>query len=176
MYVDESHPAAVCFCWANTGNEDASNFGGVVCGIDSDPMLADADTRSVVVNRFVEGDGDLSAFDNLAFEPKTGNLYAIEDDENGDVWAMLPDGADRDIKTDGYVKMLRLKDQSAEPAGFMFSADGRTAWVNVQHSRDLADGSMDRDGWGTDDLIRITGFKVKKGHKGDKDHKGREHH
>lgn len=162
MYMDPENPAAVRFCWANTGNEDASNFGEVICGIDSDPLLADSDTRSVVVNRFVEGDGDLSAFDNLAFQPKTGNLYAIEDDENGDVWAMLPDGADRDIKTDGYVKIMRLKDQSAEPTGFIFTEDGRTAFVNIQHSADPADGSLNRDGWGTDDLIRITGFRVKR--------------
>jgi hypothetical protein len=164
MYVDEANPAAVRFCWANTGNEDASIFGEIVCGVDSEPMLADADTRSVVVNRFVEGDGDQSAFDNLAFQPKTGNLYAIEDDENGDIWACLPDGADRDIKTDGCVKILRVKDQSAEPTGFIFSADGRSAFVNIQHSADPADGSMDRDGWGTDDLIKITGFKVKEHH------------
>lgn len=164
MYIDKANPAAVRFCWANTGNEDAKNFGEIICGIDSDPMLADANTRSVVVNRFVEGDGDLSAFDNLAFQPKTGNLYAIEDDENGDVWACLPDGADRNIKTDGCVKILRVKDQSAEPTGFIFTEDGRSAFVNIQHSTDPADGSMDRDGWGTDDLIKITGFKVKKHH------------
>ncbi|GAB4355368.1 MAG: hypothetical protein Kow0073_12420 [Immundisolibacter sp.] len=161
MYMDESNPDAVRFCWANTGNEDASNFAEVVCGIDSDPMLADADTLSVVVNRLVEGDRDMSAFDNLAFQPKTGNLYVVEDDENGDVWACLPDGADRDIKSDGCVKILRLKDQSAEPTGFIFSADGRSAYVNIQHSDDPTDGSMNRDGWGTDDLIKITGFKVK---------------
>lgn len=164
MYVDAANPNAVRFCWANTGNEDAKNFGEVVCGIDSDPLLASADTRSVVVNRFVEGDGDLSAFDNLAFQPGTGNLYAVEDDENGDVWACLPDGADRDIKSDGCVKIMRVKDQTAEPTGFIFTNDGRTAFVNIQHSADPVDGSMDRDGWGTDDLIRITGFKVKKQH------------
>jgi len=164
MYMDEANPAAVRFCWANTGNEDASNFGEVVCAVDRYPLLADSDTRSVVVNRFVEGDGDFSSVDNLAFQPKTGNLYAIEDHKNGDVWAMLPDGADRDLKTDGYVKILRVKDQSAEPTGFIFSADGRRAFVNIQHSADPADGSMDRDGWGTDDLIKITGFKVKNHH------------
>jgi len=162
MYVDEANPAAVRFCWANTGNEDASHFGEIVCGIDSDPLLAEADFRSVVVNRFVEGDSDMNSFDNLAFQPETGNLYAIEDDENGDVWACLPDGADRDIKSDGCVKILRLKDQTAEPTGFIFTADGRSAFFNVQHSADPADGSMDRDGWKTDDLIKITGFKQQK--------------
>lgn len=160
MYADEANPDAARFCWANTGNEDASNFGEIVCGIDSDPLLADANTRSVVVNRFVEGDGDLSAFDNLAFQPKSGNLYVIEDDDNGDVWACLPDGTDRDIKSDGCVKILRVKDQTAEPTGFIFSARGRSAFVNIQHSADPADGWMDRDGWGTDDLIRITGFEL----------------
>jgi hypothetical protein len=45
---------------------------------------------------------------------KTGNHSVIEDNPNGDFFARLPDGADRDLKTDGCVKILSVKDSSAE--------------------------------------------------------------
>ena len=148
----------VRFCWTNTGNESARNYGEVVCGIDTDPLLADAGTRSVVVNRFIEGDTDFNAFDNLAFQPGTGNLYVIEDHDNGDVFACLPDGQDRDIKSDGCVKILSVKDSSAEPTGFIFSPDGRTAYVTIQHSDDA--NMPDVDDYATDDLLVISGFRA----------------
>ena len=82
----------------------------------------------------------------------------IEDNVNGDVFACLPDGKDPDIKTDGCIDILSVKDSSAEPTGFKFSADGRTAYLSIQHSRD---GKMPAiDDYGTDDIIKITGFKV----------------
>jgi secreted PhoX family phosphatase len=149
----------VRFCWTNTGNEGAKNYAEVVCGIDSDTLVADADTRSVEVNRFVEGDLDFNSFDNLAFQPGTGNLYVIEDHDNGDVFACLQDGADRDIKSDGCVKMLSVADSSAEPTGFMFSNDGRSAYVSIQHSDDSNMPLV--DDYATDDVLVITGFKVK---------------
>jgi secreted PhoX family phosphatase len=148
----------VRFCWTNTENADAENYGEVMCGIDRAPLTAD-NTRTVTVNRFVEGDADFNQPDNLAFQPGTGNVYVIEDNPNGDIWACLPDGADRDIKTDGCVKMLSVVDSSAEPTGFLFSDDGRTAYVSIQHSADPADESMDVDGYGTDDVLMITGFR-----------------
>ncbi|MEA1990098.1 MAG: DUF839 domain-containing protein [Pseudomonadota bacterium] len=150
----------VRFCWANTGREAAQNYGEVICGIDSDPMLADETIASVVVNRFVEGDTDFNSVDNLAFQPHTGNLYVIEDHPNGDIFACLPDGADRDIKTDGCVKMLSVKDQSAEPTGFEFFGNGKAAIVAIQHSDD--DFMPSYDDYHTDDIVVITGFKVKK--------------
>mgnify|MGYP003395847557 CR=1 FL=1 len=89
--------------------------------MDGEPLTADASKRSVVVNRFVEGDKNFNSFDNLDFQPGTGNLYVIEDHPNGDIFACLADGADRDIKTDGCVKMLSVKDSSVEPSGFIYS-------------------------------------------------------
>ncbi|HBG30856.1 alkaline phosphatase PhoX [Candidatus Macondimonas diazotrophica] len=148
----------VRFCWTNTENASAENYGEVMCGIDRAPLTASSD-RTVSVNRFVEGDADFNQPDNLAFQPGTRNVYVIEDNPNGDIWACLPDGADRDIKTDGCVKMLSVVDNTAEPTGFLFSGDGRTAYVSIQHSRDPANGSMDIDDFGTDDVLMITGFK-----------------
>ena len=161
LYRDAANPQAVRFCWANTGNEGAKHYAEVVCGVDSAPLTAVANQRSVVVNRFVEGDTDANSFDNLAFQPVTGNLYAIEDHNNGDIWACLPDGADRDIKSDGCVKILSVKDSSAEPTGFFFTSDGRTAFVSIQHSNDSLMPKL--DDYGTDDILMITGFKVRTG-------------
>lgn len=158
MYQDALNPEAVRFCWANTGNEDAQNYAETVCGVDRAPLTASSTQRTVTVNRFVEGDTDFNSFDNLAFQPKTGNLYVIEDHDNGDIFACLPDGMDRDIKTDGCVKMLSVKDSSAEPTGFLFDASGRTAYVSIQHSDDTNMSPV--DGYPTDDVLKITGFRL----------------
>lgn len=74
--------------------------------------------------------------DNLAFQPVTGNLYIVEDQPNGNIIACLPDGTDKNQQTDGCVKVLSLKDSSAEPTGLVFSADGKTAYLSIQHSND----------------------------------------
>ncbi len=151
------------FCWTNTGNEGAGNFAEVVCGVDKDPLSADANTRSVVVNRFVEGDEEFNSFDNLAFQPRTGNLYVVEDHDNGDVFACLPDGQDRDLKSDGCVRVLSVKDSTAEPTGFTFTADGKAAILSIQHTDDsLCVSGTDCaavDGYPTDDIVIVTGFK-----------------
>ncbi|MBI5783124.1 MAG: DUF839 domain-containing protein [Gammaproteobacteria bacterium] len=166
MYRDAANPEAVRFCWTNTGNESAMHYAEAICGVDAAPNATSMPTpsgttvRTVTVNRFVEGDKDFNSFDNLEFQPKTGNVYVIEDHPNGDVFACLPDGADRDLKSDGCVKILSVKDSSAEPTGFLFSADGTTAYVSVQHSNDTLMPKL--DDYATDDVIRITGFKVKK--------------
>lgn len=175
-HFDPAHDGeGIRFCWTNTGNEGATNYGEVLCMVDTKPMgtgtkvapkngftyLADnAEPRGFAVataNRFVEGDADFNSFDNLAFQPGSGIMYVIEDHENGDVFACLPDGDDRDVKTDGCVKILSVKDSSAEPTGFMFSADGTTAYVSIQHSND---GNMPLlDDYRTDDVLKVTGFK-----------------
>jgi len=159
LFHDPDNPSAVRFCWTNTGNEGAANYAEVMCGVDHAPLAAGSGERSVVINRFVEGDTDFNSFDNLAFQPRTGNLYVIEDHPNGDIFACLGDGADRDLKTDGCVKVLSVKDSSAEPSGFLFTADGHTAYLSIQHSAD--DAMPPLDGYRTDDIVRITGFNVK---------------
>lgn len=149
----------VRFCWTNTQSEDAQSFGEVMCAVDADPLTADPELRTVVVHRFVEGDADFNSFDNLDFQPVTGNLYVIEDHDNGDIFACLPDGADRDLKTDGCVKVMSVKDSSAEPTGFIFDATGTTAYLSIQHSNDDLMPLVDE--YPTDDVLKITGFKVK---------------
>ncbi len=183
--------AGVKFCWNNTGNSSAKHYGETICLIDTKPAgsgektvnnpdvngngltyLADnAEARGfavTVANRVLEGDADFNQADNLAFQPNTGNMYVVEDNPFGDIWACLPDGVDRDIKTDGCVKILSVRDSSAEPTGFIFTGDGKTAYVHIQHSSDTACATgadcAKYDDYVTDDLIKITGFNVKKSH------------
>ena len=161
------------FCWTNTGREGNQNYGEVMCGIDETPMDVDINAGAVqpVVNRFVEGDMDFNSIDNLAFQPVTGNLYVIEDHSNGDIFACLPDGSDRNIKSDGCVKVLSVKDQSAEPTGFGFAANGNIAVLSIQHSNDdaciVGTDCENIDDYGTDDIVIINGFKVKPYYYGD---------
>jgi hypothetical protein len=162
------------FCWTNTGNRSALNFGEVLCGTDTDPLneggVVDdpafpgettvTANQSVAIEVFLEGDADLNAPDNIAFQAQTGNVYVIEDSTNGDVFACLPDGEDRDEQTDGCVRVLTLKDRSAEPTGFIFDKSGSRAFLFVQHSNDSQAATLDRDGFPTDDLVMITGFRT----------------
>ncbi|MEQ1902281.1 MAG: hypothetical protein ABL866_16290 [Devosia sp.] len=165
LHQDMSYKGAgIRFCAANTGNEEAENYAEVICAIDLAPTeapQADAEGKLVfttTVSRFVEGDTVANQFDNLSFQGTMANLYVIEDHPNGDVWACLADGADQDIKTDGCVRVFAVKDTSAEPTGFMFTDDGLTAYVSIQHSDDTNVAKL--DDYGTDDLIKITGFKL----------------
>ena len=160
MFKDPDNSLAVRFCWNNTQAASAGSFGEVMCGIDEDPNTASATNRTVLVYRFIEGDEDFNQPDNLEFQPKTGNVYVNEDNPNGDIWACLPDGADRDIKSDGCVKMLSVKDSSAEPTGFIFDPTGTVAYVSIQHSNDTNMSLI--DGYPTDDVLKITGFKLKR--------------
>jgi len=106
-------------------------------------------------------------FDNVAFQPHTGNLVVLEDGltsivllngtsqpRGNDLWICLPDGADDDVQSDGCVRFASLRDTSSEPTGFIFLGSGEAAFVNLQH-RDV-DAANHRGS-----LMMITGFKVK---------------
>jgi secreted PhoX family phosphatase len=160
VFSDDQNPVAIRFCWTNTQAESAMSFAEVMCAIDADPLAATPDERTAVVYRFVEGDQDFNSFDNLAFQPRTGVMYVVEDHDNGDIFACLPDGADRDIKSDGCVKILSVKDTSAEPTGFIFAPNGRTAYLSIQHSDDTNMTLF--DGYPTDDVLKITGFNMRR--------------
>ncbi len=159
-------------CWTNTGRmtngvgsaiEDGANYAEVMCLVD-EPKAAASSGAVPQVTRFIAGDPDANHFDNLAFQPRSGRLVALEDGEievlnadgsvkelrGNDIWMCLPDGADRDVQSDGCVRILSLKDTNAEPTGFIFDASGETAYVNIQH-RATGQGA----------LLKISGFDVK---------------
>lgn len=50
--------------------------------------------------------------------------------------------------------------QDAAPTGFIFDATGTRAYVSIQHSND--DNMPLIDGYQTDDVLMITGFKLPK--------------
>ena len=87
-------------------------------------------------------------YDNVAFQPHTGNLVVLEDGSvnsvtslsplqselrGNDLWICLPDGEDDDALTDGCVRFASMRDTSAEPTGFIFTGSGEEAYVNIQH-------------------------------------------
>jgi secreted PhoX family phosphatase len=188
LHVDRTYGVyaggeGIRLCWTNTCG---GGFGEALCAVENAMganrgvfdqnfgwKLLSADGTNpaeVLVTRFVGGDEALNSHDNLDFQPVTGNVYVIEDNDFGDVWACLPDGADRNFETDGCVRMLSIRDPDAEPSGFIFDGTGKTAYYHVQHGQqfdELRDFESNPIDGRTDDLIKITGFKL-----GDKDDKG----
>ena len=67
----------------------------------------------------------------------------------GDVWMLLPDGEDRDVQSDGAIRILSLTDTDAEPTGWIFDASGENAYVNIQHRNT-----------GLGAVLKISGFRV----------------
>lgn len=170
------------WCVANTGSSDGNNPAEVICVIDETPLgdavwydertglgyqSADGEAPySANATRFIQGGGRFNSMDNLAFNPKTGHLYVVEDDTHGEVYACLPDGMDDDFQSDGCIPVLSVVDPEAEPSGFAFDGSGLVAYVHVQHG-ECADALKDFvsnpfDGC-TDDLLKITGFKLPAG-------------
>jgi secreted PhoX family phosphatase len=124
------------------------------------------------VDRFITGSEERGMFDNVAFQPHTGNLVVLEDNSvtsvkslnplvtelrGNDLWICLPDGDDDDVLSDGCVRFASIRDTTAEPSGFIFDGSGEAAYVNIQH-RGFNDalGSTNHGA-----LIKISGFKVK---------------
>ena len=115
-------------------------------------------------------------YDNVAFQPHTGNLVVLEDGpvnvvkkdgttelRGNDLWMCLPDGKDDDALSDGCVRFASVRDTTAEPTGFIFLGSGKEALVHIQHR-----GFNDANHLGA--LLRISGFKVKShGHGFDED-------
>jgi hypothetical protein len=150
--------------WANTGVEGGLNYAEVMSMVEPEPLSA---ASVVEVQRFLEGDTRANSFDNLDIQPKTGNVYVIEDHEHGEIWACLQDGDDRNLQSDGCVSVASVVDPDAEPTGFIFDASGKTAYVIVQHGEcpaSLIDMNSNPVNGCTDDVIKITGFKVRGGH------------
>jgi secreted PhoX family phosphatase len=165
-------------CWANTGRashsagslvENSAVRSEVMCLAEERPSAAvpsPATGTIPTVERFVPGSAEGAMYDNVAFQPWTGNLVVLEDGPtsivtlNGsqprgnDLWICLPDGADADIQTDGCVRFASLKDTTSEPSGFIFLASGQEAFVTLQHR------SVDENN-NRGSLLKISGFQVR---------------
>ena len=175
-------------CWANTGrmsHTDSSvveNSGvkpEIMCVVENPPSTAAPNpvTGTIpTVDRFVAGSEERGMFDNVAFQPHTGNLVILEDNSvtsvkslnptvtelrGNDLWICLPDGDDDDVLTDGCVRFASIRDTSAEPSGFIFTGSGTSAYVNIQHR--AVNDSLGNGNHGA--LIKISGFKVSSHHR-----------
>jgi len=171
-------------CWANTGRmshtdsslvENSGVKAEIMCLVENPPStFAPNPTTGTIptVDRFVVGSEERGMFDNVAFQPHTGNLVVLEDNSvtsvkslnplvtelrGNDLWICLPDGDDDDVLTDGCVRFASIRDTSAEPTGFIFLGSGEAAFVNIQH-RAFND-NLGAGNHGA--LIKISGFKVK---------------
>jgi secreted PhoX family phosphatase len=171
-------------CWANTGRmshtdsslvENSGVKAEVMCVVENPPSTAAPNpvTGTIpTVDRFVAGSEERGMFDNVAFQPHTGNLVILEDNSvtsvkslnplvtelrGNDLWICLPDGDDDDVLTDGCVRFGSVRDTSAEPSGFIFVGSGESAFVSIQH-RAFND-NLGAGNHGA--LVRISGFKVK---------------
>ena len=163
-------------CWANTGRlnfgggslvENSAVHGEILCLVE-EPNAAATTGTVPVVTRFVVGSQQAGMFDNVAFQPHTGNLVVLEDGptsivtpsgqqpRGNDLWICLPDGGDDDTLSDGCVRFGSVSDTSAEPSGFIFLGSGEAAFVSIQHRA-----VNDAAGAGNHGaLLKISGFKV----------------
>jgi len=171
-------------CWANTGRmshtdsslvENSGVKAEIMCLVENPPstFAPNPVTGTIpTVDRFFAGSEERGMFDNVAFQPHTGNLVVLEDNSvasvkqlnplvtelrGNDLWICLPDGADDDVQTDGCVRFASIRDTSAEPTGFIFTASGESAFVNIQHR--AANDALGNGNHGA--LVKISGFKVK---------------
>jgi secreted PhoX family phosphatase len=183
-------------CWANTGRkshndssliENSGVESEIMCLVENPPSTAvPAPPTGTIptVERFITGSEERAMYDNVAFQPHTGNLVVLEDGpvtavtnlnpltselRGNDLWICLPDGADDDALTDGCVRFASIRDTSAEPTGFIFLGSGEEAFVNIQH-RGFND-NIDRGHRGA--LVKISGFNVKPHDDDDQDEDGR---
>jgi secreted PhoX family phosphatase len=176
-------------CWANTGRkshtdssvvENSGVESEVMCLVENPPSAAvPAPPTGTIptVERFITGSEQRAMYDNVAFQPHTGNLVVLEDGpvdvvkkdgttelRGNDLWMCLPDGDDDDALTDGCVRFASVRDTTAEPTGFIFFGSGEEALVHIQHR-----GYNDAHNLGA--LLKISGFKVRSHeHDTDDDH------
>jgi secreted PhoX family phosphatase len=170
-------------CWANTGRkshtdsslvENSGVESEIMCLVENPPSTAvPAPVTGTIptVERFITGSEERAMYDNVAFQPHTGNLVVLEDGSvnavtslnplkselrGNDLWMCLPDGADDDALSDGCVRFASIRDTSAEPTGFIFLGSGEEAFVSIQH-RAFND-NIDAGHRGA--LVKISGFRV----------------
>ena len=185
--------------WANTGRmshtdsslvENSGVKAEIMCLVENPPSTAAPNpvTGAIpTVDRFVVGSEERGMFDNVAFQPHSGNLVVLEDNSvtsvkslnplvtelrGNDLWICLPDGDDDDVLTDGCVRFASIRDTSAEPTGFIFLGSGEEAFVNIQHR--AANDALGPGNHGA--LIKISGFNVRphRDHECDRHHRGQD--
>ena len=135
----------VRFCGNNTGEDTQTgdhHWGETMCITDGTLDEATDNTATPDYQLLIMGNEDFAMMDNIAYQPGTGNWVINEDGEgpvanpprNNDIWSCLDDGADKDILSDGCIKVATLNDLNAETTGGIFDATGSRYFVSVQHN------------------------------------------
>jgi len=143
-------------CSNDTGDETNHLYGQTICITDGTVAQAQANTAPTEVQPFVFGGTSegINMPDNVAFQPRTGNLVLHEDAEttfetphNNDLWDCLPDGPDQDLLSDGCARVATLNDLTAEWTGGTFDATGKHFYVSIQHNISGHATILDITGW-----------------------------
>jgi secreted PhoX family phosphatase len=144
-----------------TNANGANNFGTTFCITDGtvatsaviNTLIQTVGTVSYAVNTgsgttipeyqtLVEHFLDFGMPDNVAYQPRRGNWIIQEDGDgstytparNNDIWSCLDDGADKDLLSDGCVKIATINDLTAETTGGVFNSIGNEYYVSIQHN------------------------------------------
>jgi secreted PhoX family phosphatase len=166
-------------CWTNTGRmsngggsveETGAIYGEIMCLTDEADSAASSGAVPTV-RRFLSGNPQFNYFDNVAFQPHTGNLAVTEDGEvqvvkedgtteprGNDILFCLPDGDDDDVQSDGCIRIASLRDTTSEPTGIIFLGSGESMLVSLQHRAT-----------GVGALLKISGFDVRRHRKEHRD-------
>ena len=140
LEVDEAALSAglAKICGANTGIEEFSSYGEVLCIADGSVAEATANAATPEAQYLVIGDPQFAMPDNVAYQPGRGNWVVHEDGDqlqgNNDLFSCLPDGTDSNLLSDGCARIATLNDLNAELTGGIFDADGSTLYISVQHN------------------------------------------
>jgi len=148
----------VRFCGPMTGNEEAKNFGKVVCFFDGNLADAAAGTSTPEAQNLIDNYPQFAMPDNIAYQPGRGNWIVHEDAEttfqgtglgnhDNDLWSCLDDHADDNLLGDGCIRIATLRDLDAEWTGGIFDATGRHFYVSVQHNSSGKGVILDITGW-----------------------------
>jgi secreted PhoX family phosphatase len=159
-------------CWTDTGRmsngggsaeETGAIYGEVMCLTDEADSAAPSGAIPTV-RRVVAGNPQFNYFDNITFQPHTGNFALTEDGEvevvkadgttelrGNDILFCLADGDDDDVQSDGCVRIASLRDTSSEPTGIVFTGSGEAMYVSLQHRAT-----------GVGALLKISGFEVRR--------------
>ena len=157
-------PAKACGSAGPTpATKAAANYAEVMCATDSAPATivgADAEGKAeltTVVTRFIEGDEDANSFDNLDFQPGSGNLYVIEDHAERRCLG-LPARWCRPRPEDRWLHHGCCRSRTPAPSRPASSLRpmARPPMSAIQHSDDTGMAAV--DGYGTDDVLVISGF------------------
>jgi secreted PhoX family phosphatase len=138
-------------------------------------LLADSTPEN---QPFVIGNFDFAMMDNIAYQPGRGNWLLHEDGEGpsspaplkrgNDLWDCLDDGADKDILSDGCVKIASINDMigagsgggGAEWTGGIFDATGQHCYVSIQHAIGTGTSGTPGPTYAHGYILDITGWRA----------------